>query len=98
MPSKGLRESERTSEVAKTAPAAKSSRERSLNYRAVCITDDDSLGKLKAREERKVELEQEKKAKKLERARKREEKQKEKQARKLTKERRKGKEEVKRGR
>ena len=53
-------------------PAAKSSREKSLNYRAVCITDDDSLGKLKARKERKVELEQEKEAKKLESARKRE--------------------------
>ena len=81
-------------QLPKPLPAAKSSREKSLNYRAVCITDDASLGKLKAREERKVELEREKEAKKLERARKREEKQKEKQARKLTKERRKGKEEV----
>ena len=84
----------RSLKLPKPLPAAKSSREKSLNYRAVCITDDDSLGKLKAREERKVELEQEKEAKKLERARKREEKQKEKQARKLTKERTKGKEEV----
>ena len=63
----------------KPLPAAKSSREKSLNYRAVCITDDESLSKLKAQE---VELDEEKEAKKLERSRKREE---EKQAKKRSK-------------
>ena len=46
---------------------------KSVNHRTACITDDDTLDKLKSQESEKLRAEDEKVAKQLERAKKREE-------------------------
>ena len=60
-----------------------------INSKARCVTDDQTLDELRAKEQKKVEREDEKEQRRLERERKKEKREKEKEARKMERERKK---------